>query len=366
VRPLGAVFFGHLGDRFGRRGALVASISLMCAAAGLIGVLPTYAQIGVFAPILLVILRMLQGFSAGGEIGGAASYIREWASPERRPLYVSFIPGVAVFGKATAAGVAAVIATAVPDATMEAWAWRIPFLIAIPLGILCLVLRLKVEDSPEFSALQNRDKTQDRPFTAMIRGHRGALAKVIAIATVQSIGTYVGTVFVASYLSSVLGFSKSNAAVTVLIATVIAAFLILGCGWLGMKVGSRKLLVISYLTYMAITIPAFLLMGMDSLGWAVFGLSVSMVPYAINQAGTYSILPEFFPTEVRNTGVSFGHSTGAVIGGGGGPYAATWLINATDNVMVPAYVLVGFATFGLLMVLIGVRRTPEGTSYLYQ
>ena len=162
VRPLGAIFFGHLGDRFGRRGTLVASITLMCAAAGLTGLLPTYAQIGVFAPILLVILRMLQGFSAGGEIGGASSYIREWASPQRRPLYVSFIPGVAVFGKAAAAGVAAVVATAVPDATMDAWAWRVPFLLAVPMGIFCLFLRLKVEDSPEFNSLQRRDKTQDR------------------------------------------------------------------------------------------------------------------------------------------------------------------------------------------------------------
>ena len=134
-----------------------------------------------------------------------------------------------------------------------------------------------------------------------------------------------------------------------------------------MKVGSKKLLVISYLAYMVITIPAFLLMGMGSLGWAMFGLSLSMIPYAVNQAGTYSILPELFPAQVRSTGVSFGHAMGAVIGGGGGPYVATWLINATDNVLVPAYILrVGFATFGLVMVLIGVRRsTNEGTSHLY-
>lgn len=350
VRPLGAIFFGHIADRRGRRTALVASIVLMCVAAGLTGMLPTYGQIGVLAPVFLVILRMLQGFSAGGEIGGASSYIHEWAEPSKRALYVSLIPSVAVFGKAAAAAVAAVAASLMPTDVMNSWGWRLPFILAVPLGLLCLYLRLRVEDSPEFQHLQQDEKTSDRPFTRMLREHGRSLAKVVSIATVQSVGTYIGTVFVASYLSVVLGFSKGDAAVIVLVATVFAAFLIMGSGYLGVRIGSKHLLTVAYVCYLVTIVPAFVLMDMGSTGLAMLALSVSMIPYAICQAGTYSILPEFFPVEVRSSGVSFGHSIGAVIGGGAGPYFATWLIDVTGNTMVPAYILVAFAAAGLLIV----------------
>ena len=149
VRPLGAIFFGRIGDRYGRRASLIGSVILMSAAAGFTALLPTYAQIGIWAPILLGLLRMLQGMSAGGEIGGAATYIREWA-PATAPSISPSFP-VLVSSARPARGMAALAATFVPAAEMESWGWRIPFLLAIPLGILCLIMRLKIEDSPEFT-----------------------------------------------------------------------------------------------------------------------------------------------------------------------------------------------------------------------
>ena len=144
VRPLGAIAFGWLGDKLGRRFSLIASITLMGAAATLIGLLPGYAQIGVWAPILLVVLRMLQGFSAGGEIGGAASYIREWAPHKRRALYISFLPSIAQFGKGLAAAIAGLAAATLTDPEMLSWGWRIPFLLALPRGISGLYMRLSI------------------------------------------------------------------------------------------------------------------------------------------------------------------------------------------------------------------------------
>lgn len=366
VRPLGAIFFGHLADRRGRRTALLASITLMCVAAGGTGLLPTYAQIGELAPICLVSLRMLQGFSAGGEIGTASSYIREWVEPSRRPLYVSLVPSVAVFGKAAAAAMAALIASLLPTEVMNSWGWRLPFLLAVPLGILCLRLRLRIEDSPEFQHLNKQANTSLRPFMTMMREHRRSLALVVSIATVQSVGTYIGTVFVASYLSTVLGFGQSDAAVIVLVATVFASFLIIISGYVGTRVGGRRLLTVAYLCYLAMTVPAFVMMNQGSTALAMLGLSLSMIPYAICQAGTYSILPEFFPTEVRSSGVSFGHSVGAVIGGGGGPYFATWLISVTGNPMIPAFILCGFAFAGLVIVNVAVRPNTEPSEHLFR
>lgn len=366
VRPLGAIFFGRIGDRFGRRASLVGSVILMSAAAGLTAVLPTYAQIGIWAPILLGLLRMLQGLSAGGEIGGAATYIREWAPVERRNLYISFIPSVGVLGKAGAAGLTALAATLVPAAEMESWGWRIPFLLAIPLGILCLVMRLKIEDSPEFTSSANKGQTTRAPMVELFRNHRSRLSKVFLIALVQNIGTYIGTVYVAVYFSTVLDFSKAEASTIVLIAVASAALLIPLAGQLGGRIGSKRLLTFSYIAYILVTIPSFMLMNAGSLSLAIFGLLLGMLPYALCQAGTYAAMPEFFPVEVRHTGVAFGHSVGAVLGGAGAPYMATWLIDSTGNTMIPAYMLVIFGVLGLATVLGLVRRNTLSASHLYR
>ncbi|MEV7758608.1 MFS transporter [Microbacterium sp. NPDC089180] len=366
VRPLGAWYFGRLGDRRGRRVSLVASITLMGAAATLTGLLPGYAQIGILAPALLVLLRMLQGFSAGGEIGGAASYIREWAPPHRRPLYISFIPSVANLGKGLAAGAAALIAALIPADIMVDWGWRLPFLAALPLGILCLYMRLKVEDSPEFTALAQEDATTKKPFLDLVREYRPQLFKVMGISTVQNLGTYVGTVFVAVYFSEVLGFSKSQASTIVLVAVLLAACLIPFAGVFGNRVGAKRTLVVAYIAYVVITLPSFALMNTGSFGLAVLGLALGMIPYALCQAGTYGSVSEFYPTRIRHTGVAVGHSVGAVIGGGAGPYLATWLIDATGNTYMPAFILIVAGLLGLVLVTAGVRPSRDSTSHLYR
>lgn len=367
VRPLGAVFFGRLGDKRGRRTSLIASITCMGIAATLTGLLPGYAQIGVLAPILLVLLRMLQGFSTGGEIGGAAAYIHEWAAPNRRSLFVSLIPSVAQLGKGLAAGMAALAAALMPAAELAAWGWRIPFLLALPLGILCLVMRLKVEDSPEFQAInKTAEGTSAKPFKEVLTKYPRALAKVTSISLVQNLGTYIGTVFVAVYFSEVLGFSKRESSTIVLLAVLFAALLIPMAGQLGSRIGSKRVLLWSYVAYVAITIPSFGLMNQGSFVLALLGLGLGIIPYSLCQAGTYGAMLEFYPTRVRHTGVAFGHSVGAVIGGGAGPYLATWLIDLTGNTFVPAFILVGAGAFGLLVVGLTVKANTDPSSHLYR
>jgi MHS family proline/betaine transporter-like MFS transporter len=351
VRPLGAIGFGWLGDKVGRRASLIASITLMGAAATLIGLLPGYAVIGVWAPILLVALRMLQGFSAGGEIGGAASYIREWAPPSRRSLYISFLPSIAQLGKGLAAAFAGLAAATLTDPQMFEWGWRIPFLLALPLGIIGLWMRLSIEDSPEFES--KKDDTavkQGQPFAELISTYPRALFKVILISLVQNIGTYIGTVFIAAYFSSILGYTKGQASTIVLIAVILAAFLIPLAGQLGSNRGAKSVLRLSYLAYAVLSVPSFMLMQQGSVNLAIAGLALGMIPYALCQAGTYSVMPEFFPMHIRHTGVAFGHSVGAVIGGGAGPYFATWLIGATGNQYAPAYILCVAGFIGLIVI----------------
>lgn len=366
VRPIGAVAFGWLGDKVGRRTSLIASITLMGGAATLIGLLPGYAQIGVWAPILLVALRMLQGFSAGGEIGGAASYIREWAPPKRRTLYISFIPSIAQFGKALAAAIAGLAAAYLTDPQMADWGWRIPFLLALPLGIIGLYMRLSIEDSPEFESKKDEVVAQKgQPFAELIRLYPRSLIKVIMISLVQNIGTYIGTVFVAAYFSSILGYSKGQASTIVMCAVTLAAFLIPVAGHLGSILGSKTILRLAYIGYAVLSLPAFILMQQGQVSLAMLGLAISMIPYALCLAGTYSIMPEFFPTHIRHTGVAFGHSVGAVIGGGTGPVLATWLISATGNQSAPAFILSAAGVVGVI-VLFAVRSNASAEDSKHQ
>lgn len=351
VRPVGAIAFGWLGDKVGRRFSLIASITMMGAAATLIGLLPGYSAIGVWAPILLVVLRMLQGFSAGGEIGGAASYIREWAPQNRRALYISFVPSIAQVGKGLAAAIAGLAAASLTDPQMLEWGWRVPFLLAFPLGVIGLYMRLSIEDSPEFSARKvNEAADNGHPFANLIRDYPIALCKVMLISLVQNIGTYIGTVFVAAYFSSILGYSKGQASTIVLVAVLLAAVLIPIAGYLGSSRGGKSILRLSYLAYATLSIPSFILMQQGSVGLAMAGLAIGMIPYALCQAGTYSTMPEFFPVHIRHTGVAFGHSVGAVIGGGAGPYLATWLIGVTGNQLAPAYILCAAGLLGLIVI----------------
>ncbi|MGJ4931534.1 MFS transporter [Bradyrhizobium sp. HKCCYLS2038] len=365
VRPIGAWFFGRLGDVSGRRISLIASITLMGAASAATGLLPNYNAIGVAAPFLLILMRMLQGFSTGGEIGGAASYIREWAPPDRRALYISFIPSVAQLGKGLAAALAAIMAVSLSKQSMADWGWRIPFLLAAPLAILTIWMRLQIEDSPEYARLVASNKTTRTPLKHVFQVFPWALAKVTLISAVQNLGTYIGTVFVAVYFSEVLGFSKAEAATIVLLAVLLASALIPVAGSIGTKIGGKKLLLWSYATYVVVTIPEFALMNQKSFALALLGLLIGIIPYALCQAGTYTTMPELFPTEVRHTGVAFGHSVGAVVGGGGGPYLATWLISATGNTYIPAYILVLSGLIGLVLIGFTVRPNEKSAGHLY-
>lgn len=368
ARPVGAWFFGRLGDTRGRRAALIATITLMGIASGVTGLLPVYAQIGIAAPVLLVMMRFLQGFSAGGEIGGAAAYIREWAKPERRAFYISFIPSFANLGKGLAAGVAAIMATSLSDDQMATWGWRVPFLLAIPLAILVIWMRMHVEDSPEFRELQRsseKSPAQKTPLRTVFRKHPAALIKVTLIATVQTTGTYVGTVFVATYFSEFLGFTSGQASTIVLLAVLFAAVLIPPAGLLGNRLGGRRILLLCYTGYVLLTLPEFFLMQQHSFGLALLGLMIGILPYALCQAGTYSTMPELYPTDVRHTGIAFGHSTGSVIGGGLMPYLSTYLIGATENTYMPAFLLIMAGLVGLVTVGLFVRKNPDGT-HLYR
>jgi MHS family proline/betaine transporter-like MFS transporter len=171
VRPLGALFFGSYGDRHGRRNTLVAVVLLISLATTLVGVLPTYASVGLAAPILLLLMRLLQGFSAGGEFGGATSILAEFAPAHRRGFYGSWQGFTQGLAPLCVAVIGAILATGLSEEDFQGWGWRIPFLLAAPLGLAGLLLRLRLEETPEFRRLRDRDEVPQAPIREMVRRH---------------------------------------------------------------------------------------------------------------------------------------------------------------------------------------------------
>src|SRR5690606_7638283 len=206
VRPLGGVFFGWLGDRYGRRAPLVATIVGMGVCSGLIGVLPTYESVGVLAPVLLVLLRLVSGFCAGGEVGGAATYIAESTPPHRRGFFGSFTPFGSTFGFAVAAMVVAVFTSAVGSDGMTEWWWRMPFLLCLPLALLCLWARARLEDTPEFTKTKKEGRQAKWPLIQVLRDHPVAVLRVIGVAVATNGTGYIGLTYMNIYLIDDLGF----------------------------------------------------------------------------------------------------------------------------------------------------------------
>lgn len=222
ARPLGGIFFGRLGDRRGRRHALVITVVSMGVACGILGLLPTSSAVGILAPILLVLVRLAQGFSAGGEVGGAATYIAESAPPRKRGFFGSFTPVGSTLGFAVAAAVVGVVALITTDEQMASWGWRIPFLLALPLAYVCLRVRMKLEDTPEFEEMAEKQQVTKSPLLDTVTKNPWSVARVVGVAIAMNGSGYIGLTYFSVYLIKNLGFSKDSVYWTSAIAIALA------------------------------------------------------------------------------------------------------------------------------------------------
>lgn len=348
VRPLGALIIGSYGDRMGRRTTLAAVILLMSGATFLIGVTPGYETIGIFAPIILALARALQGFSAGGEFGGATSFMVEYAPEGRRGLYGSwqaFTQGVALMVGLTLG----TLLSSLPEEQFLAWGWRLPFLAALPLGLIGLYLRLQMEDTPNFRAIQEEREIESAPLRETIRSHGGNILKVIGVIVFGTSLTYL-LIFLPTYLPEVLGVSSSQALTANLIGV---ACLLICCpivAVLSETVGRKPFLVGAALGTVILTFPGFLLLqgGFASivLAHVIFGSLVGIF------GGAYpAAFSEMFPTKVRYSALSLGYSVSVSIFGGTAPLIFTYLLQRTENPISPAYYIVAAAVISTIAAL---------------
>ncbi|WP_432096459.1 MFS transporter [Streptomyces sp. bgisy100] len=355
-RPLGAVLFGRLGDRIGRRPALLLALLLMTGATTLIGLLPDRAAIGAAAPWLLTLLRVLQGLSAGGEFGGAVSVLTEFAPPGRRGLYGAWQSFTVALGLLAGAGTAALTATVLSPAALHAWGWRVPFLLALPLGVVALLLRLRLEETPAFQQARAASAIATGPgdtgprdtgaAPAAIAPDPRRLAGAVLLGAGRTMGWaaagYTFLVVLPGYLQSTLHTTFRQALVATVLANLGFAAAILPAGALSDRIGRRAVMTTGAALAVVLAFPLLNLLqdaGSSSLARGTAVILAGAVVGLMAGPGP-AMLAEMFPVTVRCTGLGLAYSLANAVFSGCAGLLVTELIKRTGNLDIPAYYVV--------------------------
>lgn len=356
VRPFGSFVFGPLGDKIGRQKVLALTIILMSGSTFVIGLLPSYATIGPGAAVILILLRTIQGFSAGGEYGGAATFIAEYAPARKRGFWGSWLEFGTLVGFAMGAGFVTLFTIALGDDAMREWGWRLPFLIAGPLGLVGLYLRTKLEDTPLFQELEQKKQVEKSPLKALLKKHWSSILHLIGIVVMLNVADYIVITYLETYLKDVVGFS-GNAPLLIILGTILFMLIVIvPVGSLSDKIGRKPVLIASCAGFLVLPIPAFSIMeaSKDDRNVVQLALGVAMIaiPLVLILAVLAATLPAMFPTPERYGGFSIGYSISTALFGGTASYIVGSLVDATGDNLWPAYYLMGAAAIAAIPILL--------------
>lgn len=361
ARPLGGVVFGWLGDKVGRQKVLAATLMLMAASTFAVGLLPGYAQIGIWAAALLVILKLVQGFSTGGEYAGATTFVSEYAPDKRRGFFASFLDMGSYIGFALGAALVSVLQLTLGQAAMEEWGWRLPFLIAGPLGLIAVYFRSKIEESPQFQATLDAQEALAKDAAAqdaavakgpvgIIKAYwRQIVLAMILAAAANTVG-YALTSYMPTYLTDSKGYDPVHGTLLTIPVLVIMALCIPLTGKLSDRIGRRPVLWIGAGSTILFSVPAFMLIGIGDIWSTLAGLALIAFPVTFYIANLASALPALFPTSSRYGGMGIAYNFSVAIFGGTTPFIVQGLIEGTGDDMMPAYYLMGTSIVGAIAI----------------
>lgn len=356
ARPIGGVIFGHYGDKHGRKKALSAAVLLMSIATLAIGLTPTYESIGLMAPILLVVWRVCQGLSAGGEYAGSSSFVIEFAPKGKKALYGSINPIATALGIIGGALVGLIMTQLLDPEVINSWGWRVPFMIAGPLGIVGLYLRNKVEETPEFQAIQTQVKEEKHaPLVEAFKASKMNMLTLFGWASLNGLGFYMLTGYTITFMTNTAQMARPQALSVYIIALILFSFACYFAGKLIDRIGIPKVALVSAIVMSLLIVPAFQLLSTGDLTTSLIGLSIFGIVMGFICTITPLLMVELFPAHIRYSASALSYNLAYGLLGGTAPYIATYLIAETGNNLAPAYYVAIVTVIGLLLTINGFR-----------
>jgi metabolite-proton symporter len=341
ARPIGAAIFGHWGDRIGRKATLIATLMIMGIASALIGALPTFGTIGIWAPILLVTLRVIQGLGVGGEWGGSVTLSMEWGNPKRRGFIASW-PQVGVpIGLLLSTGAVSLTSHLTGDA-FETWGWRLPFIASLLLIAVGLFVRLGVLESPLFAREKEEERVEKLPVIEVIKRHPKEILLSAMLRMSEQMPFYIFTVFVLEYGTDELGFGKNFLTNSVAAAAALSLIMVPLFGHLSDKIGRKKMYIIGAVVTAAWALPYFGLLNTKSSFLVFAAIFLSLIPHDMQYGPQAALIAESFSTKLRYSGAGIGYQLASVFAGGPAPLLAVWLLHTFNSSLpIALYIIAG-------------------------
>lgn len=359
VRPIGGFVFGMLGDRMGRKNILAITLILMALGTLSIGLIPTYAAIGSTSFILLLVARLVQGFSTGGEYAGAMTFIAESSPDKKRGFMSSWLEVGTLVGYVVGSGLVTLLTFSLGSEKMLEWGWRVPFLIAAPIGLIGLYLRSKLEETPAYEAME-KEKTSENKKTFVkdiVVYYWRPLIIGLVLVFFYGVVDYMVLSYMPSHLTAVLGYNEIKSSLLLLIIMVIMIPMVVLKGYLSDRIGGKRIIQFSLIGFIVLPIPAFLLIGSGNMALVFLGLLILAFCLSSFLGTMPALLPSLFFTEVRYGALAITYNLSVSLFGGTTPLLIAWFIKETNNRLVPAYYLMGACAIGFLVVSFFVKET---------
>ncbi|SAK43471.1 general substrate transporter [Caballeronia hypogeia] len=363
VRPIGGMVFGPLGDKIGRQRVLAMTMIMMAVGTFCIGLIPSYHSIGILAPVLLLVARLVQGFSTGGEYGGAATFIAEYSTDARRGFTGSFLEVGTLVGYILGAGTVALLTATLSQEALLSWGWRVPFMIAGPLGLVGLYIRMKLEETPAFKKEAETREAHERSrpkqsFSDLLKQQFRPMMQCVGLVLIFNVTDYMALSYLPSFLSATLHFDETHGLFLVLLVMLLMIPMTLYAGHLSDRIGRKPVMMVGCVGLLVLSIPALLLVRTGDVVPVFLGLLLLGALLSTFTGVMPSSLPALFPTRIRYGALAIGFNVSVSLFGGTTPLVTAWLVDATGNLMMPAYYLMAASVIGMVSVF-AMRETAQ-------